>query len=83
MPGASSRRSDWPSTGPAKSKLTPQQRSRVPRKGNRTLLGLVKTIGRSGVRTRGSGQKAPHDAVTGQRYWPSIGPAPPSAFESS
>jgi hypothetical protein len=47
--------------------------------GNRTLPSSLKTIGRSGIRTPASGQEAPHDALTGQRYWPDIGPAPPSA----
>src|SRR5579863_7782971 len=63
----------------AKSKLARLQRNRSAEEGNRTLLSSLKTIGRSAVRTLGSGQEAPHDAVTGQRYWPSIGPAPPSA----
>jgi hypothetical protein len=41
--------------------------------GNRTLLSVPEMIGRSAVRTRGSGQEAPRDAVAGQRYWPGIG----------
>ena len=59
--------------------MAPLQRKRGAEKGNRTLLSFLKTIGRSAVRTRGSGQEAPHDAVIGQRYWPSIGPTPPNA----
>ena len=44
--------------------------------GNRTLLSLLKTIGRSAVRTRASGQEAPHDAPAGQRYWPVLAQRP-------
>ncbi len=71
----SSRRSYWPSEIEIGS--TPTKSSAE--KGNRTLLSFLKTIGRSAVRTRGSGQEAPRDAVPGQRYWPGIGPAPPRA----
>ena len=35
---------------------------------NRTLLSFLKTIGRSAIRTRGSGQEAPRDAHS----WPEI-----------
>ena len=49
------------------------------RDGNRTLLSFLNMIGRSADRTRENGQEAPRDAVTGQRYWPSIGLAPPNA----
>src|ERR1019366_1394554 len=64
---------------PAKAKAQQYQRNRSAEEGNRTLPSLLKTIGRNVVRTQGSGREAPHDAVTGQRYWPSIGPAPSSA----
>src|ERR1700721_1024024 len=66
---------NWPAQGKAQH----YQRNRSAEEGNRTLLRFLKTIGRSAVRTRGSGQEAPRDAVAGQRYWPGIGPAPPSA----
>src|ERR1017187_1925254 len=64
---------------PAQTKAQRYQRKQSAEEGNRTLLSFLKTIGRSAVRTRGSGQEAPHDAVIGQRYWPSIGPTPPNA----
>ena len=48
---------------------------------NGVLLSSLKTIGRSAVRTPVSGQEAPYDAVAGQRYWPSIGPARPRVMK--
>ena len=72
---ASSWRRYWASIGPATAKLAPLQWKRSAEKGNRTLLSVQKTIARGAVRTRGSGQDAPRDALAGQRYWPSIGPA--------
>jgi hypothetical protein len=65
--------------GPAKIEIGATATKSSAEEGNRTLPSLLKTIGRSAVQTRRNGQEAPHDAVTGQRYWPSIGPARPNA----
>ncbi len=57
------------------------QQNKSAEKGNRTLPSLLKAIGSSAVQTRGNGHRTPRDAVPGQRYWPSTGPAPSKRHE--